>query len=181
MIINEEKKNSPEKVYLDKVMIQKSSNDAFTWKEIKDFQFEDDDLVKIEYVEPFYSENNSYDGHYIFEVIREVLETDEQYEKRIMQNELDREKYRKERYERYLKMKQEFEPDDFTLISDLISEENSKNNETAQLGIGAIMHRLKEVQTLKNNPDLLLLMAEFKRANFVGSYIMEHRLKQKKS
>lgn len=55
-------------------------------------------------------------------------------------------------------------------------EETSKNNETVQLGIGAVMHRLKAVQTLKNNPDLLLLMAEFKRANFVSSYIMEHQI-----
>lgn len=42
--------------------------------------------------------------------------------------------------------------------------------------LGAVMHRLKAVQTLKNSPDLLLLMAEFKRANFVGSYIMEHQI-----
>jgi len=55
-------------------------------------------------------------------------------------------------------------------------EETSKNNETAQFSITAVMHRLKAVQTLKNNPDLLLLMAEFKRANFVGSYIMEHQI-----
>lgn len=55
-------------------------------------------------------------------------------------------------------------------------EETSKNNETAQLGISAVMHRLKAVQTLKNNPDLLLLMAKFKRANFVGSYIIEHQI-----
>jgi len=40
----------------------------------------------------------------------------------------------------------------------------------------AVMHRLKAVQTLKNSPDLLLLMAEFKRANFVGSYIVEHQI-----
>ena len=39
-----------------------------------------------------------------------------------------------------------------------------------------VMRRLKAVQTLRSNPDLLLLMAEFKRANFVGSYIMEHQI-----
>ena len=39
-----------------------------------------------------------------------------------------------------------------------------------------VMRRLKAVQTLKNNPDLLLLMAEFKRANFVGSYIMQYQI-----
>ena len=38
------------------------------------------------------------------------------------------------------------------------------------------MRRLKAVQTLRNNPDLLLLMAEFKRANFVGSYIMQYQI-----
>lgn len=39
-----------------------------------------------------------------------------------------------------------------------------------------VMRRLKAVQALRNNPDLLLLMAEFKRANFVGSYIMEYQI-----
>jgi len=39
-----------------------------------------------------------------------------------------------------------------------------------------VMLRLKAVQTLRSNPDLLMLMAEFKRANFVGSYIMEHQI-----
>lgn len=39
-----------------------------------------------------------------------------------------------------------------------------------------VMRRLKAVQTLRNNPDLLMLMAEFKRDNFVGSYIMEHQI-----
>ena len=39
-----------------------------------------------------------------------------------------------------------------------------------------VMRRLKAVQTLRNNPDLLLLMAEFKKANFVGSYIMQYQI-----
>jgi hypothetical protein len=40
----------------------------------------------------------------------------------------------------------------------------------------AVMRRLKAVQTLRSNPDLLLLMAEFKRANFVGSYIIHYQI-----
>lgn len=40
-----------------------------------------------------------------------------------------------------------------------------------------VMRRLKAVQTLRSNPDLLLLMAEFKRANFVGSYIIHYQIK----
>ena len=39
-----------------------------------------------------------------------------------------------------------------------------------------VMRRFKAVQTLRNNPDLLLLMAEFKKANFVGSYIMQYQI-----
>jgi len=56
------------------------------------------------------------------------------------------------------------------------ADKNSLENENQPSCLGAVMHRLKAVQTLKNNPDLLLLMAEFKRANFVGSYIMEHQI-----
>lgn len=39
-----------------------------------------------------------------------------------------------------------------------------------------VMRRLKAVQMLRNNPDLLMLMAEFKRENFVGSYIMQYQV-----
>ena len=39
-----------------------------------------------------------------------------------------------------------------------------------------VMRRLRAVQTLRNNPYLLLLMAEFKRANFAGSYIMQYQI-----
>lgn len=55
-----------------------------------------------------------------------------------------------------------------------MKEENKSNTEReAELIVG---RRLKAVQTLRNNPDLLLLMAEFKRANFVGSYIMQYQI-----
>ncbi len=59
--------------------------------------------------------------------------------------------------------------------------QNQKSNvqPTSESGNAAklhVMRRLKAVQTLRNNPDLLLLMAEFKRANFVGSYIMQYQI-----
>lgn len=38
------------------------------------------------------------------------------------------------------------------------------------------MRRLRAIQTLKNNTELLTLMADFKRANFVGSYIVANQI-----
>jgi hypothetical protein len=36
--------------------------------------------------------------------------------------------------------------------------------------------RIKAIQTIRNNKDLLSLMADFKRVNFVGSYIMQYQI-----
>ena len=94
---------------LDKNVFQRVKDDPFRWKDIKYIKFEDDDIIRIEYVEPYYSDNDSWDGHFIAEVIREIEETDEEFEKRMHDIERD-EKWRKEaRYKSYLKLKEEFE------------------------------------------------------------------------
>jgi len=80
-----------------------------TWKELKDFELQDDDLVTISYEEPYYSENNSYDGHWFIDVQRQREETDEEYQERIKANEVSKEMLRKNRYQQYLKLKEEFE------------------------------------------------------------------------
>jgi hypothetical protein len=100
--------NKMEKIKVKKTVFDKRKDDPFTWKDIKDFIFEDDDVIRLEYVESYYSENNSYDAHYNAEVIRMVEETDEQFERRIKDNERDKEWAKKRRYESYLKLKEEF-------------------------------------------------------------------------
>jgi hypothetical protein len=80
-----------------------------TWKELKDFELQDDDLVTISYEEPYYSENNSYAGHWFIDVQRIREETDEEYQERIKANEVSKEMLRKNRYQQYLKLKKEFE------------------------------------------------------------------------
>jgi ribosomal protein L14E/L6E/L27E len=80
-----------------------------TWKELKDVELQDDDLVTISYEEAHYSENNSYDGHWFIDVQRQREETDEEYEKRMKENENSREMLKKMRYKQYLKLKEEFE------------------------------------------------------------------------
>jgi len=97
-----------EKIKVKKTVFNERKDDPFTWKDIKYFKFEDDDVIRLEYVESYYSENNSYDEHYMAEVIRMVEETDEQFERRVKVNERDKEWAKKRRYESYLKLKEEF-------------------------------------------------------------------------
>jgi hypothetical protein len=97
-----------EKIKVQKTVFDKRQDKPFIWKDIKDFKFEDDDLIRIEYVESHYSENYSYDAHYNAEVIRMVEETDEQLQKRIEDKEINEKFYKKRRYESYLKLKEEF-------------------------------------------------------------------------
>jgi len=70
---------------------------------------QNDDIIDIHRVEGYYSENNSYDAYTELVIIREREETDEEYQKRISDNEYHREEMRKRRYENYLKLKEEFE------------------------------------------------------------------------
>ena len=74
----------------------------------KDIQ--ENDIIEIRREEAFFSENNSYDAYTELVVIREREETDEEYQKRISDNEYHKEELRKRRYENYLKLKSEFEP-----------------------------------------------------------------------
>lgn len=74
----------------------------------KDIQ--ESDIIDIHREEGYYSEDNSYDDYTELVIVREREETDEEYQKRISDNELYKEELRKRRYETYLKLKSEFEP-----------------------------------------------------------------------
>lgn len=74
----------------------------------KDIQ--ENDIIDIRREESYFSENNSYDAYTELVVIREREETDQEYQKRISDNEYHKEELRKRRYENYLKLKSEFEP-----------------------------------------------------------------------
>lgn len=100
---------SKDKIYVDTLIYQSQKNTLFTWKDIKHIEFEDDDIIRLEYVEPYYSENNSYDGHFSAEVIRKTEETDEQYNKRQERIARDEKWAKERRYQSYLKLKKEFE------------------------------------------------------------------------
>lgn len=58
-----------------------------------------------------YDENEFYNPNTQLHVIREREETDEEYQQRITDAEHTKEELRKRRYENYLKLKSEFEPE----------------------------------------------------------------------
>jgi hypothetical protein len=75
----------------------------------KDLQ--EDDIIDIRREESFYSENTSFDAYTELLIIREQDETEEEYQKRISDNELFKEESKRRRYETYLRLKSEFEPE----------------------------------------------------------------------
>jgi len=97
------------KIKITKDLLHIRQDNPITWKDIKDFQFENDDIFYVGYEEPFYSENNSWDGHYFCLIQRLVEETDEEYAERIKEKKENSEKLRRLRLKQYLKLKQEFE------------------------------------------------------------------------
>jgi hypothetical protein len=101
-----------QKKLIDVDIFHKTKDDQFTWKDLKDIDFQDDDVIHVQWEEGYYSENNSYDAHWSATVTRKVLETDEQFAKRIKREEIDATAMRNRRYENYLKLKAEFENSD---------------------------------------------------------------------
>ena len=124
-----------EKINVKKTVFDKRKDKPFTWKDIKDFKFEDDDVIRVEYVEPFYSENNSHDGYYNAEFIRMVEETDEQLQKRIEYNEREDKWVKERRYLSYLRLKKEFETyeelEDIEQAKEMEKEQQGYNEEEA--------------------------------------------------
>ena len=87
-----------------------NSNRPITYGEVADvFFFQPGDIITAGHDEGFYSENNSMDPHFEFTVYRMVLETDEDFNKRIERGKKDKVDMKERRRQSYLKLKAEFE------------------------------------------------------------------------
>ena len=73
---------------------------------------QENDIVEIIREDLYVSEINSYDAYTELVVIREAEETDEEYQERINRTKCIGEGIKKRKYEIYLKLKAEFEPND---------------------------------------------------------------------
>ena len=101
------------KVKVEREIFTKHTGDRpLKWSDIKHLDLQDDDEIHARWEEPFYSENNSYDGHFYSVIIRHELETDEEFQSRIKRIERESKAMRERRYETYLKLKAEFEGED---------------------------------------------------------------------
>lgn len=101
-----ENQNSPNKILKEKQIFIGNNDRLLQWKDIKDLQLEDDDIIHSGWVD---DEGFDYHGYYHVDVIRMVEETDEEFEKRIERNKRYAEEMKQKRYENYLKLKEEFE------------------------------------------------------------------------
>lgn len=72
-------------------------------------QLQPDDVILQHFEEPFFSENESWEGHFHLEVHRDRPETDEELEKRTKEYNEFKEELRIKRYKAYLELKKEFE------------------------------------------------------------------------
>jgi len=98
-----------EKIKVEKRIFYDRKNTPFKWCDIKHLDLEDDDIFTIGWVEPYYSENESWDGHYNAHIIRMSEETDEEFEKRVETIERSQKLAKERRYETYLRLKKEFD------------------------------------------------------------------------
>jgi len=102
---------SNEKTLIRKEVFWSQQDNQPTWKDIKHIEFQDDDKITIAYDD--YSDDSVNDHGWYISVERWVEETDEQFEKRLKQIEDNKERLRKMKYENYLKLKEEFENEEY--------------------------------------------------------------------
>jgi hypothetical protein len=101
-----EDKKSPNKIKKEKQIFVGHNDKPMRWKDIKHLELEDDDVIHSAWVD---DENFDYHGYWHCTIVRMVEETDEEFKKRIANNEQDKKWARERRYENYLKLKKEFE------------------------------------------------------------------------
>ncbi len=99
------------KQYINTTILDLQLDTPPKWSDIKHIKFEDDDVIQAGWVEPYYSENNSYEGFYHVMVQRRVLESDEVYNERLISNARLANELQAKRYETFKRLKEEFEPD----------------------------------------------------------------------
>jgi hypothetical protein len=102
-----EDKKSLNKIIREMQLFWLGENRLIKWSDIKHLQLEDDDVIRSSWEEE--DGDGYYVGEYVGEITRLVVETDEQYQKRLSNIEQDKERMKKSRYESYLKLKKEFE------------------------------------------------------------------------
>lgn len=93
------------------VFSKESYKEEIKWKDVKDFKFEDEDVIFSGYQEPEEYSDSSHDGFYYFNVSRWVPLTQEEKDELEKRDIASKEELRKRRFEQFQKLKEEFEPE----------------------------------------------------------------------
>jgi hypothetical protein len=93
-------RKSPNKIKKEKQIYFHQKDSPIKWSDIKHLTLEDDDIIRSEWDD---------DGDFYGMVVRMVEETDEEFQKRLSDNELHNKWEKERRYESYLRLKKEFE------------------------------------------------------------------------
>ena len=102
--------HKPHKVTVTETIFSKISyKDPITFGEI-DVELQPGDVILHNHEEAEYASDHGHDPHWSMTIYRDRLETDDEFEGRMDSMERQREIYKKERYKRYLKLKEEFDP-----------------------------------------------------------------------
>jgi hypothetical protein len=100
-------KMNTKKILVEKVVFhQEKEYYPFLWKDIKHFDFQDEDEINMGYDE--WDEERNVGDTYTIEVIRKVLESDEEYEKRIADFGKIQEQNALQQERTYLELKRKF-------------------------------------------------------------------------
>lgn len=107
--------DSPKRIEIDVEILHHTQVKPYKWGDVlkqlekKKITLQESDEIRIEFVEAYYSEDNSWDAHFSCSVIRPRSETDKEFNERLVRVKRTKEDLKKRRYETYLKLKAEFE------------------------------------------------------------------------
>ena len=97
------------KMIIPDIINQRILEKPITFKELSALNLELDDEIVCEFEEGYTSENLSYTDHYVFRVTRYRLETESEFNDRMVSQRKLSNELKQKRYERYLELKKEFE------------------------------------------------------------------------
>lgn len=103
-----EKHIEHKKIITDTIFHKISYKKPITFGEI-DVELQPEDEITQHWEEPFDGSVEAWDGHWSMTITRDRLETDEEFEIRMANIKMEKERMKKRRYENYLNLKKEFE------------------------------------------------------------------------
>lgn len=99
------------------VFRKQNQRNSIKFSEI-DIEIEDNDIIQGGYEEPEYRSDGGHDGYFYLEIYRSRIETDNEYNERVENEKIQQKELKKQRFERYIDLRKEFEVADPIINTD---------------------------------------------------------------